>query len=141
MKVSELSLATGVSVHRLRRYEEAGLLQATRKPSGYREFETRAVRDVIFVSMARDLGFSLTQLQDWLPRYRAGTLSFDDLRDEFERRIVEVDAEIAARRQVRKKLVDHVAWVRRQKAKARRRKSSSAPRVPSAFDMVAKHRE
>ncbi|MDM0115313.1 MerR family DNA-binding transcriptional regulator [Variovorax sp. J22R133] len=134
MKVSELSLATGVSVHRLRRYEEIGLLKATRKPSGYREFEARAVRDVIFVSMARELGFSLAQLQDWLPRYRAGTLRFDDLREEFDRRIVAVDAEIEALRRLRKKLVDHIAWVQRQKAAARR-KAASAPRVPSVFDL------
>ena len=81
MKVSELAKWTGVSTHRLRRYEELGLIHAERTGSGYRDFADRVVRDVTFIAMSRDLGFSLKEVGETLPRYRAGTLTFDQLVD------------------------------------------------------------
>ena len=37
MRISELSAKTQVSVHRLRRYEAAGLITSQRLPNGYRD--------------------------------------------------------------------------------------------------------
>jgi MerR family transcriptional regulator, copper efflux regulator len=115
MKISELAQRTGVSVHRLRRYEAAGLIHAERQPSGYREFSERAVREVVFISMGRDLGFSLQDLADTVPRYRAGTLTFDQMVEAMQARIGEVDAVIAEQRTLRKKLVSHIAWLQQRK--------------------------
>lgn len=115
MKISELARRTGVSVHRLRRYEDAGLIQAGRRPSGYREFSERTVREVVFISMGRDLGFSLHDLADSVPRYRAGTLTFDEMVEAMQARIGEVDALIAEQRALRKKLVAHIDWLQQRK--------------------------
>lgn len=114
MKISELSQRTGVSVHRLRRYEDAGLIHAERLSSGYREFSERTVREVVFLSMGRDLGFSLQDLADAVPRYRAGTLTVEQMVESMQARIVEVDALIAEQRALRKKLVSHVAWLQQR---------------------------
>ncbi|TKG71684.1 MerR family transcriptional regulator [Prauserella endophytica] len=43
MKIGELSRRTGVSVRALRYYDEQGLLQPQRRPSGYREFTANDV--------------------------------------------------------------------------------------------------
>jgi MerR family copper efflux transcriptional regulator len=114
MKISELARRTGVSVHRLRRYEDAGLIRAERLPSGYREFHERTVREVVFLSMGRDLGFSLQELADTLPRYRAGTLTFEQMVEFMQGRIAEVDALIAEQRALRKKLVSHIDWLKKR---------------------------
>ena len=115
MKVSELAERTKVSVHRLRRYEAMGLIVAQRDTSGYREFTDRTVREVIFIAMSRDLGFSLKDVGDTLPSYRAGTLTFDQMVALMQTRIAEVDAHMAAQRVVRQKLVSHIAWLKKRK--------------------------
>jgi DNA-binding transcriptional MerR regulator len=117
MKVSELSRRTGVSTHRLRRYEAEGLLRAVRRASGYREFDERSVREVVFIAMGRDLGFSLPQIAEALPRYRAGTLGLDEMVRHMRDRIAEVDALIEAQRALRRKLVSHIGWLERRQAR------------------------
>lgn len=131
MKVSELAQRTGVSVHRLRRYEELGLITAQRGASGYREFAEGTQRHVVFIAMGRDLGFSLPELAEALPRYRAGTLTFDQMIDHMRARIAAVDEQIAAQGALRKKLVDHISWLeqrqREQDQRARSKPPSSWP--------------
>lgn len=129
MKVSELARRTGVSVHRLRRYEAQGLLRAERQASGYREFSERAVREVTFIDMGREIGLSLKTLADALPRYRAGTLSIDEMIDTLQARIAEIDAAIAEQQALRGKLVEHIGWFRQ-----RQRQAAAEPRpAPATF--------
>lgn len=123
MRVSELAERTGVSVHRLRRYEAQGLIRAERGGSGYREFAERTVREVVFIAMGRDLGFSLAELDEMLPRYRAGTLTIDQLIGAMRDRIDSVDREIAERRVLRQKLVEHIAWLEKRRPDAGKKKS------------------
>ncbi|CAN5906298.1 hypothetical protein BH11PSE8_BH11PSE8_33490 [soil metagenome] len=127
MRVSELARQTGVSAHRLRHYEELGLIHAERSGAGYRHFAERTARDVVFIAMSRDLGFSLKQIAETLPRYRAGNLSFDELVEIMRRRIAEVDEQIAAQRAVRKKLVSHIAWLEKRKREFAKRSLDKTP--------------
>jgi len=110
MRISELARRTGVSAHRLHRYEALGLIGAERGVSGYRQFSERTVREVTFIAMGRDLGLSLKALADALPRYRAGTLTIDEMILVMQTRIAEVDRQIAEQRALRKKLVSHIGW-------------------------------
>jgi MerR family transcriptional regulator, copper efflux regulator len=133
MKTSELAARTKVSVHRLRRYEAQGLISAERNASGYREFSERTVREVIFISMSRDLGFSLGDVGETLPSYRAGTLTYDQMVERMQSRIAEVDVQIAAQRELREKLVSHIAWLTKRKrefAKRSQSKPTSSARPP-----------
>lgn len=127
MKISELARLSGVSVHRLRRYEAQGLLQAERSPSGHREFTGGTVREAVFIAMGRDLGFSLERVAEMLPRYRAGTLSFDDMKAFMEERIAEVDALLAEQRALRRRLVQHVGWLMRRKERFAQRGAAKNP--------------
>ena len=122
MKISELALRTGVSAHRLRHYEQLGLIQASRTGGGYREFAESVLREVIFISMSRDLGFSLKDIAETLPRYRARSLTYDQLIDIMRERIADVDRQIAVQREVRKKLVAHIAWLQGRQRQAGKRK-------------------
>lgn len=113
MRISELARRSGISAHRLRRYEALGLIRAERgETSNYREFDERVLREVTFIAMGRELGFSLPELAETLPRYRAGTLRIDEMIERLQERIAAVDTAIATQRALRQRLVDHIAWFR-----------------------------
>lgn len=126
MRISELARRTGVSTHRLRRYEAEGLIRAERTRGNYREFSEQTAREVVFISMGRDLGFSLKQLAETLPRYRAGTLTIDEMVMTMRQRIEEVDAVIAEQQALRQRLVEHIGWFRQREREAARRKKAAA---------------
>lgn len=132
MRISELARRTGVSAHRLRRYEALGLIRAERSGGGYREFAERVMREVVFISMGRDLGFSLKTLAEHLPRYRAGTLTIDEMIWTIQQRIAEVDAAISEQRELRQRLVSHIAWFKQRQRQQARTKTATPPRFPSA---------
>lgn len=63
MRSSQVAFEAGVNVQTLRYYERRGLLQEPeRTPSGYRSYNTEAVRTVRFVKRAQQLGFSLEEV-------------------------------------------------------------------------------
>jgi DNA-binding transcriptional MerR regulator len=75
MRISELSAKTQVSVHRLRRYEAAGFIASQRSPNGYRDYDEKTVRLVVFIAMSRAMGFSLPFIAEYLPKYQSGKLT------------------------------------------------------------------
>lgn len=124
MRISELSRLSGLSIHRLRRYDGIGLLKAGRSPSEYRHFDDGAVRDAQFIATARELGFSLGQIAEVLPRYRARTLTLDEIQSFLELRIDEVDAVIATQTALRSRLADHVARIEQRRRKTQGRQAA-----------------
>ncbi len=110
MRVSELSERTGVSIHRLRRWETGGLLTAVRTERGERRFGEESVRVVTFVAMARDLGFGLDEVARVVPDYVAGRLGIDDLVGILQERLTDIDHQIDQLQAQRQQVVDHVAW-------------------------------
>ena len=135
MKISDLAARTHVSVHALRHYERLGLLRPRRLPNGWREYDERSVREVVFIAMSRQMGFSLKRIAGSLPAYRAGRLTFEQMVDALHERVAELDAEIAARRQQRLQLLDHVRWLQAQQCAAqeqRERRATGAPPWPRA---------
>lgn len=136
MRISELAKRCGVSTHRLRRYEALGMIRAERTSGNYREFSERTAREVTFIAMGRDLGFSLKDLAESLPRYRAGTLTIDEMVMTLQRRIGEVDALIAEQQDLRQRLVDHIGWFREREREAARRKKAVSRHTASTFPAV-----
>jgi DNA-binding transcriptional MerR regulator len=130
MQISELAALTGLSVHRLRRYADQGLIESTRGPGGYRRFDAQAVRDARFIAMGRDIGFSLAELAELLPRYRTRRLTADEMIERLRARIAAVNAVIAEQQALRVRLVEHVAWfeARQRQAAARQDEAIAQPR-------------
>lgn len=108
MRISELSLRTGVSAHALRHYDRLGLIAPARRPGGYRDYDERAARDVAFVAAGRRLGFSLKTLAEALPAFRAGRLTPELGIDALRQRIAEIDREIAEAQALRGRLLGHL---------------------------------
>jgi DNA-binding transcriptional MerR regulator len=114
MRISELSARTQMSVHRLRRYEAAGLIASQRLPNGYRDYDEKTVRHVVFIAMSRELGFSLPFIAENLPRFKTGKLSAQDMIDAILVRVAEIDQLITEQQALRKKLMDHIGWFKTQ---------------------------
>ncbi|MCC6163651.1 MAG: Cu(I)-responsive transcriptional regulator [Acidobacteria bacterium] len=71
MTIGQASQASGVSAKMIRYYEQTGLIpRAERRESGYRDYTTADVHRLRFIRRARDLGFSVAEINDLLSLWR-----------------------------------------------------------------------
>ena len=118
MRISELSAKTQVSVHRLRRYEAAGLIASQRLPNGYRDYDEKAVSHVVFIAMSREMGFSLPFIAENVPKFQSGQLTPQDMIEAIQQRVADIDQVIAEHQALRKKLIDHISWFKNKERKS-----------------------
>jgi len=79
VRIGELAEKAGVSVQAVRYYERRGLLPTPdRTMSGYREYDRSAVLRLSFISRAKALGFTLSEVHELLDlQVRRGTTAVD----------------------------------------------------------------
>lgn len=103
MNIGDAAKASGVSAKMIRYYEQIGLIPpAGRTHSGYRDYTEKDVHVLRFVRRARDLGFSVAEidglLQLWRNRRRRSAdvkrIALDHIQD-LQRRIADMQ-EMAA---------------------------------------------
>ena len=67
MQIGQLAQQSGVAIDTVRYYERQGLLPPpTRRASGYRQYGPQDISRLRFIRRAKDLGFSLQEIQDLL---------------------------------------------------------------------------
>lgn len=95
LRIGELARAAGIGVETVRFYEREGLIPAPpRRASGYRMYPPETIDRLRFIRRAKDLGFSLSEINDLLSlaghpegdRSEVKRIAEDKL-DEIERRI------------------------------------------------------
>jgi len=67
VRIGELARRTGASVRSLRHYETKGLIQATRRSNGYREFDESMVQRVRRIRSLLAIGFTLDEILPFVP--------------------------------------------------------------------------
>jgi len=127
MRISELAQRAGVTVHALRHYERLGLLSPARTASGYRDYPESMRREVVFIAMSRRIGFSLQAIGELLPAYRAGRLSIDTMTDALNGRAAALDRQITELQVLRRQVIEHASWLRKQDARPRTTKPWPSP--------------
>lgn len=110
-EIGAASAASGVSVKMIRHYEKIGLLPAaTRTAANYRIYSNRDLHTLRFIRRARDLGFTIRQIQTLLTLWRDRSRASSDVKDLALGHIAEIDqriAELQAMRDTLRDLADH----------------------------------
>lgn len=109
--IGDAAGASGVSAKMIRHYESRGLLPAARRTAaGYRVYDEPDLHTLRFVRRARDLGFSIRQIDALLGLWRNRRRSSADVRHVARQHIDELDAkilELQGMRRTLEQLVQH----------------------------------
>jgi MerR family Zn(II)-responsive transcriptional regulator of zntA len=96
MRIGELAEATGTTTKTLRFYENQGLLPPTeRTPAGYRVYTREALGRLDFIRRGQAAGLTLAQIRQILDIRDGGHDPCEHVRALLERRLVDLDAQIA----------------------------------------------
>src|SRR4051812_33133588 len=105
MRVGEVAARAGVNVETLRYYERRGLLpEPDRMPSGHRLYDEETVRFLRAIKEAQAVGFTLTEIAEYLRAARRGTAPSGELRVRMAAKLDEIDGRIAGLRRMRDEL-------------------------------------
>ena len=109
--IGEAARASGVTAKMIRHYESLGLLKEARRTyAGYRIYDEKDVHTLRFVLRARDLGFSMKQIEQLLNLWQNRKRSSGDVRRVAQAHMVELDqkiTELQAMRRTLEQLVHH----------------------------------
>lgn len=106
LKTGQLARLVGVGVETVRFYEREGLLpEPPRRPSGYRMYPPDAVHRLRFIRRARELGFSLREIDRLLTTKGASGPHCERVQEQLAAKIADVEGRIADLRRVRDALV------------------------------------
>jgi len=93
--IGDAARESGVSAKMIRHYESLGLLKDTKRTyAGYRIYDPKDVHTLRFVRRARDLGFSIKDIQQLLSLWQNRRRSSADVRRVAEQRIAELNQKI-----------------------------------------------
>jgi MerR family transcriptional regulator, gold-responsive activator of gol and ges genes len=101
MNIGDAAKVSGVSAKMIRYYEQTGLIPpADRKASGYRDYSERDVHVLRFIRRARDLGFSVAEINALLELWRDRSRQSADVKRLAHAHIVDLRKKIEDLRQM-----------------------------------------
>lgn len=107
MTIGQASVRSGVPAKTIRFYEELGLVKpAERLANRYRCYDESNVQTLRFIRRARDLGFSLQEIDKLLALYRNRRRASEDVKRLALAHVTELDHKIAELTRIRDTLAD-----------------------------------
>jgi MerR family copper efflux transcriptional regulator len=105
--IGQAAVSSGVPSKTIRFYEQLGLLKpAERLANGYRAYDESNVQTLRFIRRARDLGFSLPEIDKLLALYRNRRRASEDVKRLALAHIADVDQKIAELTRIRDTLAE-----------------------------------
>lgn len=105
MNIGEASRRSGITAKMIRHYEGLDLIRpATRTAAGYRVYDEKEVHRLRFIRRARDLGFSIHEIQRLLGLWQDRRRASADVRRIANAHIAELDRKIRELRSMRSTL-------------------------------------
>ena len=112
MRIGEVSRSYGISVDNLYYYINYGLL-VPKKPKGQYDFDQQTLRDLDLILELKDMKFSLKEIHQVLSLYRISSLAgegdTEDLKRLYEKKLCELQDDIAFTQKNRAKLEDKIS--------------------------------
>lgn len=100
-----LAKRAGVNLETIRFYEKQGLIpEPPRSGSNYRLYPEDALRRVLFIKRAQELGFTLREIGELLSLQATPGTDCADVRGRAEAKVQDIDGKIRALRSMRKVL-------------------------------------
>ena len=107
MTIGQAAASSGVPPKTIRFYEELGLVKpAERLANRYRAYDESNVQTLRFIRRARDLGFSLQEIDKLLALYRNRRRASEDVKRLALAHVGELDHKIAELTRIRDTLAD-----------------------------------
>jgi MerR family mercuric resistance operon transcriptional regulator len=105
--IGQLARRAGVGIETVRFYEREGLIpEPPRRPSGYRDYPPDTVTRIVFIRRAKDLGFSLKEINELLDFRVRPRRSCARVQRSAEAKIADIDGKIANLKRMRRALRD-----------------------------------
>ena len=115
LKVGDLARQAGKSVRALHLYEELGLLTpATRSQGGFRLYDETALRQIQWIELLQECGFTLHQIQGLRREWREthyGPKAMAVLRESFQARLTETRDQIKRLRSLEQELIETLHYL------------------------------
>jgi DNA-binding transcriptional MerR regulator len=135
LKVGDLAKRAGKSVRALHLYEELGLLTPTaRSQGGFRLYDDGAVRQIRWIELLQESGFSLHQIQGLLREWQTthyGPQAMRSLRESFAARLAETRGQLTRLRALEQELEETLQYLHTcEECKPVRTTSDDCPQCP-----------
>lgn len=105
MTIGKLAQSAGVGVETVRFYERKGLLEEPhRGESGYRQYPPGTLTRLRFIRQAKELGFTLPEIQELLSLRASPEASCAEVRERIQAKIDNIDEKIRSLEQMRRAL-------------------------------------
>ncbi len=105
MNISGVAKATGLTKKTIRYYEEQKLIPpASRQNNGYRDYSEQHIKELNFISHARELGFTLKESSSLLDLYRDTGRKSADVKALALKKLTDVKAKIIQLQTIQKSL-------------------------------------
>ena len=110
MRIGEVARQTGIGIETIRFYERKGLLaEPDRRPSGFRQYDDTVVARLRFIRRAKELGFTLSEINELLGLWFDKDTQCCDVRRKALEKIDEIELKVKALQSMKRSLKKLIA--------------------------------